>query len=69
LGTEIGFYHRMTDQYPDKKFVHLSERLVCNAFKSIRLENVLECLETGKEVIEIDSSIERQLYEAIQKTV
>ena len=42
LGTEIGFYHRMVEKYPDKKFVHLSYRLVCNVFKSIRLENVLD---------------------------
>ncbi|MBN1428780.1 MAG: quinolinate synthase NadA [Anaerolineae bacterium] len=67
LGTEIGFYHRMSTKYPDKKFVHLSDRLVCNAFKSIRLENVLESLQDGKEVIQIDNSIGRQLYEFMHR--
>jgi quinolinate synthase len=67
LGTEIGFYHRMVKQHPDKKFIHLSDRLVCNAFKSIRLENVLECLQTGKEVICIDNAVGRQLFEALPR--
>ena len=63
VGIEIDAYRRMAKVYPTKKFIHLSSRLQCNVFKTIRLEDVLACLEERKHVIRVDESIARRIFE------
>ena len=67
IGSEIGFYHRMIREFPNKEFIHLSPRLICNAFKSIRLSNVLESLRKGKELIYVEPCIAKKLFDGIKK--
>ncbi len=67
IGSEIGFYHRMIREYPDKEFIHLSPRLICNAFKAIRLGNVLDSLRKGKEIIYVEPAIAKKLLDGMKK--
>lgn len=67
IGSELGFYQRMLREYPDKEFVHLSPRLLCNAFKAIRLEDVLDALRKGKHEVYVDPEIARKLLEGMKK--
>jgi quinolinate synthase len=67
IGSEIGFYHRMIKEFPNKEFIHLSPRLICNAFKTIRLSNVLESLRREKELIYVEPAIAKKLFDGMKK--
>lgn len=57
LATEMGIIHRLRKENPEKRFFPVSEQAVCPNMKMIRLEHVLESLECGKHVIEVDPAI------------
>lgn len=57
LATEMGIIHRLRKENPEKRFIPVSEQAVCPNMKMIRLEHVLEALETGRHVIEVDPAI------------
>jgi len=68
IGAEIGFYDRMKREFPDKEFVHLSPRLICNTFKVIRLSNVLDSLINDKFVIQVEPAIAKKIYDSVNST-
>ncbi len=57
LGTELGFLQRMQQTFPEKTFLHLSPHLICNVFKSLRVDAILNALETGQYVVHVDKVI------------
>jgi quinolinate synthase len=57
LGSELGFYLRMRNEFPDKKFIHLSPYLHCNVFKVFRIETICDALENMKEEIQPDKAV------------
>ncbi len=57
LGTELGFFQRMQQEFPEKTFVHLTPYLACNVFKVLRIETVLNALETGQYVVRADPAV------------
>ena len=59
LGTELGFCLRMQNEFPEKKFIHLSPYLQCNVFKPLRIETICDALENMKEEIEVDKAVAR----------
>ena len=66
IGAEVGFYHYLKRKFPNKIFIHLSPRLICNTFKSIRLTNVLDCLTNDKEVITVDPVLAGRIYDIVK---
>lgn len=54
IGTEEGILHPLKLKNPNKKFYLLSDRLVCPNMKKTTLEDVLECLETGRGEVTLD---------------
>ncbi|MBQ9097410.1 MAG: quinolinate synthase NadA [Clostridia bacterium] len=60
IGTEYGVLYPLEKKNPDKKFYMLAENFTCANMKKTTLEDVLECLETGKNEIEIDEEIRRK---------
>ncbi|MBN2006370.1 MAG: quinolinate synthase NadA [Anaerolineae bacterium] len=57
LGTELGFFQRMQQEFPEKTFLHLSPYLTCNVFKPLRLDTVLNAIETGHPIVRVDKVI------------
>ncbi len=57
IATEMGIIHRLRKENPEKRFIPVSEQAVCPNMKMIRLEHVLESLETDRHVIEVDPAI------------
>ncbi|MBN1928620.1 MAG: quinolinate synthase NadA [Chlorobiaceae bacterium] len=69
LGTEIGFFHRMQREFPEKHFVHLSPYLTCNVFKVFRIETILDALENMKHVVQVDRVISERISFLFQRLV
>ena len=60
IGTEHGVLYPLEKKNPDKKFYMLAENFTCRDMKKTELSDVLECLETGKNEIEIDEEIRKK---------
>ena len=67
LGVEEGFYQRVKEEFKDKKIIHLSKFLICNAFKVFRLRDVLNSLAYLKEEVVVDETIAKRLKELFEK--
>lgn len=61
LGTEIGFFQRMQNEFPEKKIFHLNSYLSCNVFKVFRIETVLSALETDQYEVRIDNAVSERI--------
>ena len=57
IGTEYGIIHRLVKENPDKKFYPLEPLPACTDMKSIKLEDILNCLETGYGEIVLDKEM------------
>ena len=57
VGTEYGIIHRLQNENPDKKFYPLEPLPACTDMKSIKLEDILNCLETGYGEIVLDKEM------------
>ncbi len=53
VATETGILHRMKKQYPEKKFLPVSEGAVCGYMKKITLEKVLWSLQDMKYEVKV----------------
>jgi len=69
LGTEIGFFHRMQREFPEKNFIHLSPYLTCNVFNVFRIETILDALENMKYVVKVDRVISERISFLFQRLV
>lgn len=69
IGTELGVLYEMKKQCPNKTFYPMSDQLICENMKKVRLEKIKDCLENEtNEVILTDevlsnakNSLERML--------
>jgi quinolinate synthase len=57
LGTEMGFWERVKNEFPDKEIIHLSPFLMCNVFKVFRIETVLDALEDRGTTIRVEQAV------------
>ena len=65
--TEKGVVERLQRDCPNKKFVLINEKAVCNTMKLIRLEDILHVLQTGENEINIAKDIAQKAITAIDK--
>jgi len=69
VGTEVGILHKMRKQYPDKRFIALSEGMVCGYMKKITLEKVLWSLQDMKYEVKVPADIAAKARRAIDRMV
>ena len=67
--TEIGVVERLQRDYKDKKFIHISERAVCQSMKYIKLEDVLDSLKEEKFEISVSENLIKEAYAPIEKMI
>lgn len=67
VGTETGILHRLVKENPDKEFIPVDERAVCEYMKKITLENVLEALQEEKHVIQVPEETAQKARLAIER--
>ncbi|MFA5974594.1 MAG: quinolinate synthase NadA [Elusimicrobiota bacterium] len=65
--TETGILHRMRKQYPDRKFIPISEDAICGYMKHISLEKVLWSLEEMKFEVKVPVEIAARAKQAIDR--
>ncbi len=65
IGTEHGVLYPLKKENPDKKFYMLTNDFTCKNMKKTTLEDILECLETGKNEIEIDEETIKSAAESL----
>ncbi|MBN1429071.1 MAG: quinolinate synthase NadA [Anaerolineae bacterium] len=61
LGTELGFFQRMQQEFPERTILHLSPYLVCNVFKVFRIETILSALEAEQHVVHVDRTVAEKI--------
>lgn len=69
IGTEIGLVERLRSVCPDKRFWPASDSMICRDMKLTRLESVLECMESGRPVVEIPEEIGRPAALAMERMI
>lgn len=70
IGTEIGLIQRMTQDFPDKKFYPVKEKLICYNMKKHNLELIKYLLENSNDTnfeIKVPSEIAQRAIKPIQK--
>ena len=66
LGTELGFFQRMQNEFSDRTIVHLSPFLMCNVFKVFRLRTLLSALENGGTHVQVDRVVADRTAELLR---
>ncbi|WP_153307472.1 quinolinate synthase NadA [Desulfospira joergensenii] len=70
LGTETGLIHPISRANPGKKFFPVSDRMLCEDMKKIRLEHVLASLERPHDhEVRVDENIRVKALGAVQKMI
>ncbi len=67
VGTEIGIIHRLRKENPGKKFLPVSEQVVCPRMKLITLESILWSLQEMKPEVKVPEEIRIKAKSAINK--
>lgn len=67
IGTEMGIFHRLKMDSPDKEFYLLTPRLVCANMKKTRLESVYRALKENRYVIEVDEDVRRRATACLER--
>src|SRR5262249_12992265 len=57
IATEIGLLHRLRKEMPSKSFVAADDEASCRYMKMITLENLRECLRTGRPEVEVPPDV------------
>lgn len=65
--TEMGIFHRLQKENPDKTFIVGSPQAICPYMKLIRLEDVLRCLEKQQYQIELPADLIEKAARPIRK--
>jgi quinolinate synthase len=67
IGTEMGLYHRLQLDSPDKNFISPSQKLVCPNMKLTTLEDVVEALEKMENIVTVEESIRERAVATLDK--
>ncbi|MBA1334928.1 MAG: Quinolinate synthetase [Firmicutes bacterium] len=67
IGTEAGLLYRLQKDNPRKRFYLLSKGLICPDMKKTRLEDVLQALEKGKYLIEVEDEVRRRAVLSLER--
>ncbi|MEH0020984.1 MAG: quinolinate synthase NadA [Desulfobacter sp.] len=69
LGTEIGLLHPISKAHPEKAFFPASEKMLCQDMKKIRLEDILNSLDTLAGEIRVPEETRTKALGAVQKMI
>lgn len=69
VATEVGILHQLEAQAPDKSFVPVSERAVCEYMKMITSEKLLETLRHDRFEVNVPPEIAQRALKAIERMV
>lgn len=67
--TEIGVVERLERDYPNKKFIHISPKAVCDNMKKITLEDIYDSLVNETYEVKVDNSLIESAYKPIEKMI
>jgi quinolinate synthase len=67
--TETGILHRLKKEYPDRKFIPVSEDAICGYMKKITLEKVLWSLQDMKYEVKVQPEMAARAKKAIDRMV
>ncbi|MBR5856126.1 MAG: quinolinate synthase NadA [Bacteroidales bacterium] len=67
IATEVGTLHKLKKDNPDKEFVPVSEKIVCNYMKLSTLESIYEALRDEKYEVKIPAEIAERALEPITR--
>ena len=67
--TEKGVVQRLERDCPDKKFVLINEKAVCETMKLLHLEDILRSLENNEYEIKVDEKIAARALKSIDRMI
>jgi quinolinate synthase len=67
VGTEVGIIHRLRKENPGKKFIPLSEQVICPHMKLITIEKILWSLEEMTPEVKVPEEIRLKAKAAVDK--
>ena len=67
IGTETGIIYRLQKENPDKKFIAVSDKVICPNMKRTTLEKVLWSLQEMEHRITVPEDIRRRALRAVQR--
>ena len=67
IATEVGTLHKLQKDNPDKEFIPVSDKIVCDYMKMSTLESVYEALRDEKYEVKIPSEISERALEPITR--
>lgn len=69
IGTEKGVVDRLSRDFPEKKFILVSQKLVCHDMKYNTLEDILHVLETGENEVFVEENLRKLALGAIERMI
>ena len=67
--TEKGVVERLERDFPDKKFILINKKAICDSMKLLHLEDILHALEYNKYEITIDEQIAKKALSSIDNMI
>lgn len=67
IGTEMGIFHKLKSDSPDKEFYILTPRLICSNMKLTTLESVYNALNENKNVIEVEENVRKRASVCLER--
>lgn len=67
IGTEMGIFHQLQNDSPNKQFYLLSSGLICPNMKKTKLESVYESLKNMQYQIELDPEVIEQARASLER--
>ena len=67
--TEIGVTQRLRRDYPNKKFIHISNKAICESMKLITLEDIYNSLTNETFEINVPDNIIKSAYKPIERMI
>jgi quinolinate synthase len=69
IGTELGIFHPLKKNNPDKNFFPASEKMICKDMKLITLEKVLHSLKKLEPRIIVPENIRKKSLKALNRMI
>ncbi|MCK4309401.1 MAG: quinolinate synthase NadA, partial [Candidatus Atribacteria bacterium] len=69
IGTELGIFHPLKKNNPDKNFFPASEKMICKDMKLITLEKVLHSLQNLEPKITVPENIRKKSLKALNRMI
>lgn len=69
VGTEVGLIYPLKKNNPDKQFYPASHAMECRDMKKIRLEDIINSLETMTHQVKVPEDIRRSALKAVERMV